>query len=92
MDKFLKNKIQKIQNWCIRFIFNVKRQQHCDYDACLKKLNWLNMENHRIKQGLTLIYKILHGLALDYLCDMFSLVSEIHKVNTRSCSFEHLDK
>ena len=84
MDKSLKNKIQKIQNWCIRFIFNVKRRQHCDYDACLKKLNWLNMENRRIKQGLTLIYKILHGLAPDYLCDMFSLVSEIHNVNTRS--------
>ena len=42
------------------------------------------MENRRIKQGLTLIYKILHGLAPDYLCDMFSLVSEIHNVNTRS--------
>lgn len=86
LGKNLQNRIQKMQNICIRFIFNVKRRDHCNYKARLKELNWLNMENRRIKQGLTLIYKILHGLAPNYMCDMFSLVSEVHNVNTRSAA------
>ena len=42
------------------------------------------MNQRRVKHGLTLIYKILHGLAPNYLADSFSLVNEIHSVNTRS--------
>jgi hypothetical protein len=41
------------------------------------------MNSRRLKHGLTLIYKILHGLAPNYLRDTFSLISEIHNVNTR---------
>ena len=48
-----------------------------------KKLNWLNMKNRRIMHGLTMIYKILNGLAPNYLSDSFTLTSEIHDVNTR---------
>ena len=41
------------------------------------------MNFRRLKHGLTLIYKILHNLAPNYLRDSFSLVNEIHNVNTR---------
>ena len=41
------------------------------------------MNLRRLKHGLTLIYKILHGLAPNYLCDTFTLVNQIHNVNTR---------
>ena len=46
-------------------------------------LNWLNMKHRRIKHGLTMIYKILNGLAPNYLRDNFTLTSEIHNINTR---------
>ena len=66
MDVALEKKVQKIQNICLRFIFNYRMKDRCDYDILLKKLNWLNMKNRRIKHGLTMIYKILNGLAPHY--------------------------
>ena len=84
LDQFLKNKIQKIQNLCIKFIFDLRRKDHCDYNFFRKQLKWLDMNQRRVKHGLTLIYKILHGLAPNYLADSFCLVNEIHSVNTRS--------
>jgi hypothetical protein len=86
MDVFLENKIQKIQNICLRFIFNYRMKDRCDHNELLKKLNWLNMKNRRIAHGLTTIYKILNGLAPYYLSDSFTLTSEIHNVNTRNAA------
>ena len=86
MDVSLEKKVQKIQNICLRFIFNYRMKDRCDHDILLKKLNWLNMKNRRIKHGLTMIYKILNGLAPHYLSDNFTLTSEIHNVNTRNAS------
>ena len=83
LDNYLKLKIQKIQNLCLRFIFDIKRNNYIDYNPLRKELNWLDMNSRRLKHGLTLIYKILHGLAPNYLRDTFSLISEIHNVNTR---------
>ena len=74
----------KIQNICLRFIFDYRAKDECDYNKLLKKLNWLNMKNRRIMHGLTMIYKILNGLAPNYLRDSFTLTSEIHNVNTRT--------
>ena len=84
MDKYLKNKIEKVQNLCLRFIFDIKRKDHANYDLLRKELKWLDMTSRRLKHGLTLIYKIMHDLAPDYLRDAFTLVSEIHSRNTRS--------
>ena len=84
MDKYLKEKIQKVQNLCLRFIFDIKKKVHPNYDILRKELKWLNMDSRRLKHGLTLIYKIVHDLAPNYLRDSFSLVSEIHTRNTRS--------
>ena len=85
LDISLENKVQKIQNHCLRFIFNYpyRMKDRCDYDELLKQLNWLNMKNRRIQHGLSMIYKILNGFAPDYLRDTFTLTSEIHNVNTR---------
>ena len=84
MDKYLKYKIQKIQNLCLKFIFDIKKRDHVDYNSLKSELKWLDMNQRRLKHGLTLIYKILHGLAPNYLRDTFTLVSEIHSVNTRT--------
>ena len=83
LDNFLKDKIQKIQNLCIKFIFNLRRKDHCDYNLLRNELKWLDMNQRRVKHGLTLIYKILHGLAPNYLIDSFTLVNQVHNVNTR---------
>ena len=84
LDNYLKEKIQKVQNLCLRFIFDLRRRDHYNYSLLRKELKWLDMDNRRLKHGLTLIYKIIHGIAPNYLCDAFTLVNEIHRVSTRS--------
>ena len=83
MDIFLEKKIQKIQNTCLRFIFNYRLKDPIDQNALLQKLGWLNMKQRRVQHGLTMIYKILNGHAPHYLSDTFTLTNEIHNVNTR---------
>ena len=47
----LKNKLQKLQNWCIRFIFRQRKFDHIS--PYFKKLNTLNMEQRRSLHNLT---------------------------------------
>ena len=87
MDAYLEKKIQNIQNMCLRFIFNIKkRNHHTDYLSLLNQLGWLTMKKKTIKNGLVMMYKILNGLAPNYLSDFITLTSEIHNINTRSRS------
>ena len=84
MDAYLEKKIQKIQNMCLRFIFNIRKRNHnTDYISLLNKLGWLNMKEKTIKNGLVMMYKILNGLAPNYLSDFITLTSDIHNINTR---------
>ena len=92
MDVFLEKKVQKVQNLCLRFIFGYSRKDNYNYDELLKKLGWLNMKHRRVQHGLTMIYKILHDHAPNYLSDTFSLTSEIHNRNTRSANSIYLNK
>ena len=50
------------------------------------KLGWLSMKKRRDLHCLTMMYKILHGQAPNYLQDMFTLQNEVHSANTRSSS------
>ena len=49
-----------------------------------KKIRLVGYEARTIKHALMLVYKILKGLAPHYLQDTFTLVNEIHNVNTRN--------
>ena len=83
IDSCIQRKIQRIQDMCCRFIFDIKKSGHCDYDDMRKKLGWLSMKQRRELHCLTMMYKILHGLAPNYLQDMFTYQNEVHSVNTR---------
>ena len=84
INKQLENKIQKIQNICIRYIFNCKRREHVDFDMLRKKLGWLKMTDRRVSHGLTQMHKIVHGSAPNYLKDLITLTSELNMPQTRS--------
>ena len=73
IDASLEHKIQKIQNMCTRFIYNYRRKDNCDYIQCRKEMCWMDMKNRTLKFGLIQIYKILNGLAPNYLRDNFIL-------------------
>ena len=84
IDYYLVRKIQKIQNICVRFIFNIKKKDHCNYDELLIKLNWMDMLHRRIAHSLTMLFKILKYKEPHYLNDMYTLNSEISERVTRS--------
>ena len=84
IDMYLQRKIQRIQNLCLKFIFDIKKKDIWNSSDLRKKLNWLSMRDRRILNGLSLLYKTLNGKSPDYLKDMFTLVSEISDRNTRT--------
>ena len=84
IDMYLQRKIQKIQNMCLKFIFNIKRREHWNSAELLKKINWLSMKDRRVLNGLSLLFKTLNGKGPDYLRDMFTLISEVSERNTRT--------
>ena len=51
-------KIQKLQNACVRFIFNFRKFDREHISPYLVQLNWLNMESRRNLHALTLMCKI----------------------------------
>ena len=79
-----KKRIQKIQNLCLKFIFNIKKREHWSSAEYRKKVNWLCMNDRRTLNGLSLLFKIINGQAPDYLKDMFTLISEISDRSTRA--------
>ena len=81
---YLQKKVQKIQNLCLKFIFNIKKREHWSSAELRKKINWLSMKDRRILNGLSLLFKSLNGQGPDYINDMFNLVSEVSERNTRT--------
>jgi hypothetical protein len=84
VDLYLQRKIQKTQNLCLKFIFNIKKRQHWSSSVLLKNINWLCMRDRRILNGLSLLFKTLKGNGPDYIRDMFTLVSEVSERNSRT--------
>ena len=70
--------------------FNVKKFDHCNYEEMRKKLGWLSMKQRRELHSLTMMYKILHGLAPNYLQDLFTYQKDIHNVNTRGSQNDNI--
>ena len=86
MNKILQYKIQKIQNMCIRFIFNCKSKKNISMTSLRHKLGWFSMSERRISHGLILMYKIVNKKAPNYLSDLLTFTNEIHNVRTRSAN------
>ena len=84
IDIYLQKKIQRMQDLCLRFIFNIKRDHNCNYDELRNNLRLLDMNQRRISHGLVMLFKILKGIAPTYLRDSFTQISEIRTRITRS--------
>ena len=80
----LKDKIQKLQNSCTRFIFGLKKYDHISQH--FKQLKVLNMDNRRSLQALTLMHKVVNKKAPSYLCSKLVYRRVFHQHNTRGSS------
>ena len=81
-SKLLKNKIQKVQNNCIRFALNIRKYEHISTHR--ERLGLLNMDNRRTLHSLTMMHKIVKKTAPTYLCCRINRHAEIHSHNTRN--------
>ena len=63
LAKYLSEKIQKVQNACVRFIYNLRKYDRDHIRPFLIKLNWLNMENRRLSHCYTFMYNGSNGFA-----------------------------
>ena len=78
----LQNKIQKLQNTCIRYTFGLRKYDHIS--GIIKDKSILNMKNRRLLHGLTLMFKIKNNLAPIYLCNRIKSHNETHHHFTRN--------
>ena len=86
ISNVLASKIQKLQNACVRFIFNLRKFDREHISPYLIKLNWLNMESRRNLHALTLMYKIDNNLAPSYISELVNRNRNYHNHNTRYAS------
>ena len=82
MSGRLANKIQLVQNSCMRFVFGLRKYDHISH--CYEKYKTLNMENRRKLHGLILMHKIALGKAPEYLKTRIARHSDLHSYNTRA--------
>jgi len=77
----LKNKLNKFQNWCVKFVFGLRKYDHVsDY---YKKNKILRMEERRKLHTLTQVHKLKKGIGPEYLINKLTSRNEIHTHNTR---------
>ena len=86
IHKALEDKIQKVQNSCVRFIFNLRKYDRDHISPYLIELEWLNMKFRRIHHSLNIdmFYKIDNNLAPLYLKNLITRNNNIHNYNTRA--------
>ena len=81
MSQTLKDKVQKVQNNCLRFSFGLRKYDHISSHR--RQEDMLNMNNRRIVHSLSMLYKIINKLAPEYLYRRIATRSSFHNHNTR---------
>ena len=66
----LRDRIQRLSNTCIRYIFGIRKDAHIT--PYRRKLSWLSMDVRRFYFSNILIYKILRIHQPQYLIDFFT--------------------
>ena len=82
ITEFLKQKIQKVQNSCTRFIFGLRKYDHISHS--FEQLKTLNMEERRTVHGLVTMHKIVKKNAPPYLNSKIKFHNNLHNYNTRN--------
>ena len=75
-------KLQRVENACVRFIFNLKRYDHVS--PYFQDLGWLDFSNRRTYHALVILFKVMLSKSPEYLLNRFCYVRDTHSFNTRS--------
>merc|ERR1711972_813467 len=77
----LKNKLAKFQNWCIKFVFGLKKYDHVSQYYIKHKI--LNMNQRINLHSLTQVHKLKKGIGPEYLLNKLKTRKDVHDYNTR---------
>ena len=77
----LKNKLAKFQNWCVKFVFGLRKYDHVS--EYYEKHKILRMEERRKLHTLTQVHKLKKGIGPVYLLNKLKSRKDIHDYNTR---------
>ena len=78
----LAKRLQRIQNACVRFVFNAKYFDHLSH--LYRKLGWFDLRMRRRLHALNLLYKLIKIKKPSYLSSRFKFLSDTNSLNTRS--------
>ena len=81
-SRILWDRIQRIQNNCVRFIFNLRKYDHISSE--FSKLDTLNMYNRSLSHALTYMFKCVNGKVPEYLSENVRYVREVNPRITRA--------
>ncbi|CAH2090128.1 unnamed protein product [Euphydryas editha] len=85
LSEQLLNKLERLQNICIRFIFGLRKFDHVSQHR--KQLGWLPIRQRRNMHALSLLYSILyHPHTPPYLKERFTFLGHDTECNLRSRS------
>ena len=81
LSRDLANKLQRIQNVSVRFIFNLRKFDHIS--GAFKKLDWIKLETRKQLHILTFSCTVLRTQSPEYLFSEFVRFESVHNCNTR---------
>lgn len=76
-----RQRIQVLQNSCMRLIFGIRRRQHISHK--LEELGWLNMSCRRFLHAACLFHKVIIFKAPIYLYRKIQFRTDVHSLNLR---------
>nr|CAI5824394.1 unnamed protein product [Callosobruchus analis] len=74
-------RIQRVQNCCLRFIYGIRRRQPISHK--LKDCKWLNMQQRRKLHCMNLYYRIIQVKKPAYLYLKITFRTDVHMLNLR---------
>jgi len=77
----LSDRLQRAQNYCIRYIFNLRRTDHVT--PSFDQLSLLKLGERRKHHILNLLHSVINTNTPRYLSERFNFISEISERNTR---------
>lgn len=90
LDTIQQNRVQKVQNYCARFIFNLRKYDHIS--AKITELNWLTMEKRRKVHFSCFVYNIFKSEKPKTLFDKMTQRSSLHGAQIRSRRHMHIPR
>lgn len=75
------NKIQKVQNSCLRLIYGIRKYERISHK--LKEIKWLNMKNRRLHHSACLFHNIVINKTPSYLHNKIKFRTDVHTLNIR---------